>query len=118
MLVDTGDDPEALERCLDRFGVGRISLLVLSHDDRDHVGALDSIVERVDTALIAPTVQGEQTETRQVVRALERTGVPFQIGAQGLVRSSPAAGVDWQVLAPAQDSAPTETCLLYTSRCV
>ena len=109
VLVDTGDDPEALGRCLDRFGVGRVSLLVLSHDDRDHVGALDSILERVDTALIAPTVQGEQTETRQVVRALERAGVPFQIGAQGLVRSSPAAGVDWQVLAPAPDSAPMET---------
>lgn len=109
VLVDTGDDPEALGRCLDRFGVGRISLLVLSHDDRDHVGALDSIAERVDAALIAPTVQGEQTETRRVVRALERAGVPFQIGAQGFMRSSPAAGVDWQVLAPAQHSAPIET---------
>lgn len=109
MLVDTGDDPQALGRCLDRFGVDRISLLVLSHDDRDHVGALESVVGRVDAALIAPTVQGEQSDTRQVVRTLGRAGVPFQIGVQGLMRSSPAPGIDWRVLSPSSGSAPVAT---------
>src|SRR5690606_14690005 len=32
MLVDTGDDEAALLGCLDRFGVDRIAILVLSHD--------------------------------------------------------------------------------------
>lgn len=54
MLVGTGDDPERLASCLDRFGVHRIAILVLTHDDRDHVGALSVVVDRVDRALVAP----------------------------------------------------------------
>lgn len=97
MLVDTGDEPEKLTRCLDRFRVRRIALLVLSHDDRDHVGALESIIGRVDRAMIAPTVAGEATEEREVVRQLEEAGVPFRIGHAG----DRGTGIDWRVIAPA-----------------
>ena len=112
MLVDTGDDPEALRDCLERFGVGRISLLVLTHDDADHVGALESIVQRVDGAMIAPTVIGESAAERRVVEILRSDGVPTRIGAAG-DRSASAApakpGPGWEVLAPAADAAPVDT---------
>lgn len=116
VLVDTGDDPEALGACLDRFGVDRVSLLVLSHDDRDHVGALGAVIDRVDEALIAPTVRGERDEDRPVVRSLRSAGVPYRIGAAGQSGSAADAGIDaeagglvWEVLAPAAGAEPADT---------
>jgi len=102
MLVDTGDEAEKLERCLDRFGVRRISTLVLSHDDRDHVGALGDIVDRVDSAIISPTVAGERTEEREVVRQLRLARVPTRIGRAGEL-SPPGASPSWRLLAPGED---------------
>ena len=121
ILIDTGDEPEALERCLTDFGVRRISLLVLTHDDRDHVGAIASVLSRVDAALIAPTVVGEHTEQRAVVRALTEAGVPFQVGSAGSASGAGSAGggaardaengagLAWLTLAPPRDALLTET---------
>lgn len=109
MLIDTGDDPELLNSCMSQFGVNRISLLVLTHDDRDHVGALESILGRVDSALISPTLLGETTEQRGVVQALNESAVPYQIGAVGDGRSSEASGLAWQVIAPQPATVPSES---------
>ncbi len=115
MLVDTGDDPEMLTSCLERFGVSRIALLVLSHDDRDHVGALDAIVHRVDRALLAPatSAQAEGARaggSRPVVRMLESAGVPYEIGAAGGAGALHAdSAMRWKVLAPEQGAVPADT---------
>ncbi len=53
-LIDVGPDPEPLAACLDRLGIARLDLLVLTHYDRDHVGGLDAVVGRVDRALVGP----------------------------------------------------------------
>lgn len=106
MLVDTGDDAALLSACLDRFGVTKISLLVLTHDDQDHVGALDEVIGRVDQALIAPPTTGN--EDREVVRQLEAGGVPFVLGAAG--NAAPEGQpLSWQVLAPGPDARPDST---------
>lgn len=109
ILIDTGDDPQALERCLNRFGVTRIGLLVLTHDDRDHVGALGSVVERVDHALISPTVSGEDAAARPVVQTLERSGIPYRVGAEGDGGRVDDPGPNWQVLAPRAGLTPSES---------
>lgn len=116
VLVDTGDDVELLTRCLDRFGVRQISLLVLSHDDRDHVGALPDILERVERALIAPAVRGESHAARPVVRQLETAGVPYRVGelgdtgylsgSTGHDSAADPVGLSWRVLGPATSSPP------------
>lgn len=62
MLIDTGDDETLLSSCLDRFGVSSIALLVLTHDDRDHVGALAAVAGRTDAALIAPDVASDMAQ--------------------------------------------------------
>lgn len=100
MLVDTGDDPQLLQTCLDRFGVHRISVLVLSHDDRDHVGALMHIAERVDAALISPTVGGETLDDREVVQQLRAAHVPFAVSGAGDTAALDPHGLRWEVLGP------------------
>lgn len=96
MLIDTGDDAVGLDRCLKTFGVRRVSTLVLTHDDRDHVGAMPRVLDRVDSALIAaPTV--EQRDSRPVEDMLSAAGVPFEIGSTGM---RGGVGVTWEVLAP------------------
>ncbi|MGK0740571.1 ComEC/Rec2 family competence protein [Leucobacter sp. Z1108] len=130
MLVDTGDDEERLEACLDRFGVDRIALLVLSHDDRDHVGALPAIIARVEAALISPASLEQRGEERDVVRQLRVARVPTTTGVAGLAAGGRAgeadaaagqipdpgaefepalAGLRWEVLAPRAEVTPADT---------
>ncbi len=108
MLVDTGDDPAALRDCLDRFGVGRITWLVLSHDDRDHVGALPAVLARTDTALVAPTSRGQAEGDRQPLRELRAAGVHTILGAAGMQHGD-STGLWWQVLAPEAGTTPSTT---------
>jgi len=126
MLVDTGDDEVRLLACLDRFGVDRLALLVLSHDDRDHVGALPAIIARVDAALISPASLEQRGEEREVVRQLRVARVPTTIGEAGLAAGGRAgeaeaaagqipgpepapAGLRWEVLAPRAEVTPADT---------
>lgn len=43
ILIDTGPDPAALTRCLDRLNVQRIDLLVLTHPHADHTGGIAAL---------------------------------------------------------------------------
>lgn len=54
-LIDTGHDPALVSACLDRVGVARVDLLVLTHFDKDHVGGSEAVIGRVDTVLHGPT---------------------------------------------------------------
>jgi competence protein ComEC len=69
-LVDTGPDPEPLRRCLDRFGVARIDLLVLTHFDADHAGGADAVLGRVETVWHGPP----DADGGRLLAALERGG--------------------------------------------
>jgi competence protein ComEC len=56
VVIDTGPDPVAIDRCLRDLGISRIPLLVLSHFHIDHVGGLLGVVRgrRVDRILVSP----------------------------------------------------------------
>jgi competence protein ComEC len=45
VVVDTGPRPGPVDRCLDRLGVDRVPLIVLSHLHADHIGGLASVFE-------------------------------------------------------------------------
>jgi len=94
-LVDTGDDPERLEACLDLLGIGRVDLLVLTHFDRDHVGAVDAVVDRVTTALVGPV---GRSEDERVVRTLQRAGVDVRQADDST--SGALDGLRWRVVWP------------------
>ncbi len=108
MLVDTGDDPEALVRCLDRFGVDRIAVLVLTHDDRDHVGAVAEIRERVALAIVAPSSVGQESDGRPLLRLLRGAKIPIDFGSagDGSRNQSPTEGLVWRLLAPPAEETP------------
>lgn len=111
-LVDTGDEPERLDACLDLLGIDRIDLLVLTHFDRDHVGAVDSVVDRVTTALVGPV--GRPADER-VVRSLIRAGVRVRSADDST--SGRLGPLRWRVLWPlagARDSGNDASIVLRT----
>ncbi len=94
-LVDTGQAPVLLSRCLDSLGIGHIDLLVLSHFDLDHVGGITAILGRVDQVIVGPSA-GEADDA--IVRELVDAGARVQQVSQG------ATGIlgelRWRVLWP------------------
>lgn len=97
-LIDVGDDEAALDRCLSTFGVRHVDLLVLTHFDRDHVGAIDSVVGRVGTALVGPVGRSDDAE---VVTALRDGGGEVQearVGTRGRLGQH-----TWRLLWPPAD---------------
>ena len=94
-LVDTGDDEELLARCLELLGVEHIDLLVLTHFDRDHVGAVASIVDRTAQALVGPV---GRPEDERVVQSLDRAGVTVRTADDGTAGTLGA--MRWRVAWP------------------
>lgn len=110
VLVDTGDDPALLSECLARFSVDRISLLVLTHDHRDHIGALEALAGRVEQAMIAPPNREDSHNdpNRALLRRLDAMEIPTVMGQRG-TRSAPGFGVPWRVLAPGDGKMPPDS---------
>ena len=94
-LIDTGPEPEALGRCLDRVGVARIDLLVLTHFDLDHVGGLDAVVGRTVTALHGPVASADDA---RLLSRLEAGGARTTTVDTG--RSGTLGRATWRVLWP------------------
>lgn len=65
ILVDTGPEPEALQRCLLDAGINHIGMLVITHPHADHIGGLPALVDRVpvDLVLAGQSAGGEWTPT-------------------------------------------------------
>lgn len=60
MLMDTGEKPQLLARCLRMLGVEQLALVALSHDDRDHVGAFSQVATKTRQVLVAPQPDGSK----------------------------------------------------------
>ena len=111
MLIDTGEDEPALQACLDRFGVTHIDQLVLTHDDQDHVGALDVVAGITEQVIIAPANAKDGDDRILVRKILEHGLTPIEVH-EGDTGGSTRAGTDalrWRVLAPARGSVPKDT---------
>lgn len=84
VVVDVGPDGVAAGRCLDRLGVSRIDLLVLSHFHADHVGGLPAALagREVRAAWVSPLAQ-PAGQARRTQEALARVGVTPHVPAPG-----------------------------------
>jgi competence protein ComEC len=96
-LIDTGPDPEPLATCLDRLGIGRIDLLVLTHFDADHAGGVAAVAGRVGLVLHGPA-DAEVASTWAALGGAER--VQAAAGMHGDLGDA-----RWRVLWPAPRAA-------------
>ncbi|WP_062518440.1 ComEC/Rec2 family competence protein [Demequina gelatinilytica] len=80
VMVDVGPAGDAAARCLDRIGVSRLDLLVLTHEHADHTGGLAEVLDAAAVARVWPP-PGASDATRA---ALAR--VPSE---------EPTAGLTW-----------------------
>lgn len=97
VVIDAGPPGDAAGECLDRLGVRRIDLLVLTHPHDDHVGGLAGVLRGRDVvaAVVGPAGAGPDTGR------LVATGAPVRALAVGMVGAAGTAGdVAWTVLSP------------------
>ncbi len=97
VVIDAGPPGDAAGECLDRLGVRRIDLLVLTHPHDDHVGGLAGVLRgrEVVAAVVGPAGAGP------AVGLLAATGAPVRTLAVGMAGATGTAGdVAWTVLSP------------------
>lgn len=107
LLVDGGDASElsnAGERAVLPFlygnGIGRLDYVVVSHSDRDHIGGLFHIVERVPigTVILGPEPQQENELEQAFLKLCGERGIDIMRLAAG--DAIPAEGARIEVLHP------------------
>ncbi|MDJ0378046.1 ComEC/Rec2 family competence protein [Cryobacterium sp. PH31-L1] len=94
-LVDVGPDPKLLSACLATLGISRINLLVLTHYDLDHIGGVDAVIGRVDTALVGVP---ENAQDASLHERLAAGGATVRQTARG--DSGTLGGLTWNILWP------------------
>lgn len=96
-LIDVGPDGVKLNDCLRRLEVARVDLLVLTHFDFDHVGAIESLQLPVVTALISGFAD-QRAAANTAIAQLSTLGATVLEAHPGLIGRLGEAS--WQVLAP------------------
>jgi competence protein ComEC len=99
VVIDTGPDPRAVDRCLRRLHIHRVPLVVLTHLHADHVEGLPGVLRgrRVGEIEVGP-LEEPVVEHARVLRWSAGAHVPIVAAVVGEERS--AGGARWQVLAP------------------
>ncbi|TAL19066.1 MAG: ComEC/Rec2 family competence protein [Frankiales bacterium] len=95
VVVDVGPDPDAVDGCLDRIGVSRLPLVLLTHDHADHVDGLSGVARGRRIGLVQV---GPLDEPEPAVLLAERTGVP--LGRPALGERRRVGDLSWEVIAP------------------
>ncbi|MBL1112668.1 ComEC/Rec2 family competence protein [Streptomyces sp. 110] len=105
VVVDTGPEPRAVDRCLRSLGVVRIPLLILTHFHADHVAGLTGALRGRAVGAIETTAleepPGQAESVRRAARSAHIPVIPARPGERR--RFGP---LSWQVLWPAQPPAP------------
>lgn len=99
VVVDSGPEPAAVDRCLDRLGVDRVPLLLLTHFHADHAGGLEGVLSGREVGAVEVTALAEPADSAAAVaRSAARAGVPVRVPAYGETRT--VGAVTLQVLGP------------------
>jgi competence protein ComEC len=119
-LIDVGRKPAPIRSCLNRLGVVKIDLLVLTHFDLDHVGGLDGAlaVSQVETAIIT-SFKDDRPAAAITYRKLRHASKTLIQAGQGL--TGVLGDFEWKVLSPhlgaaeAEDSNDGSVTMLFQS---
>jgi competence protein ComEC len=99
VLIDAGPDPGAVQACLERLGVRRVPLVVLSHLHADHIGGLATLLDgRTVGAVAIGQLHQPAWAFDQVRRLTGQVGVPLVELQAGQRLSWP--GLSIEVLGP------------------
>lgn len=100
VVIDTGPDPEAIDRCLTELGIEHVAALVLTHFHFDHVGGTPGVLRgrQVDDIIVSP-VRQPLDQAEAVDQWADAAGVPINPTSRGEVRRL-GQDVQWQVLWP------------------
>lgn len=103
VVVDVGPRGGGSGDCLDRLGVERIDLLVLTHFHEDHVGGLaDALRDRSVGGVLVSPLPEPAAEAQQVRSVLDDAGVRAVVADGGGAARGSAGEVRWRVLGPPQ----------------
>ncbi len=98
-LIDVGPDAKPTNRCLKLAGVNRISLLVLTHFDLDHIGGLSGVLREHEVdAVLMPNFKDDRPGADVALQLLREYGLQpkrVSLGDRGQLGS-----VSWTVLNP------------------
>ena len=79
VLVDTGPDPPAVDRCLSQLHVEVLDAVVLTHFHADHVDGLAGVLNgRQVTQVLATPITDPAYEAESVARVCAGAGVPLR----------------------------------------
>jgi competence protein ComEC len=104
VVVDTGPDPAAVDRCLRHLRVTAVPLLILTHFHADHADGLPGVLRGRTVGAIETSVLDEPAgEAAAVRREAAAAGVPEVRAAAGEERR--IGPLRWRVLWPPPDAA-------------
>ena len=106
VVVDTGPDPEPMDRCLRGLGVRQVPVVVITHFHADHAGGLAGVVkdravgEIEVTAYPSPVAEVRRVEAIASSRRIAVRTVSYR-------ESRTIGPVSWSVVWPARVPSPT-----------
>lgn len=104
VVVDGGPGSTTVSQYLRYKGVNKVSLVILSHPDSDHITGLYKVLKdfKVGTVLVPPDVEDSE-ELRQFKDSANRNGTRIVEGKNGVtLKLQP--GIFFQVLAPEREA--------------
>ncbi|WP_304440758.1 ComEC/Rec2 family competence protein [Kitasatospora sp. Root107] len=100
IVVDTGPDPLAADRCLRELGITIVPLIILSHYHADHVEGLPGVLRgRTVGAVQVTTLDSPPGERARVLAWAAASGVPV-LPARQDERRSTGPELSWHLLWP------------------
>lgn len=105
VVIDTGPEPQPVDRCLQELGVTRVPLLLLTHFHADHVGGLGGVLRSRSVGVIETTGFAEPPDQAAFVRRTAAAAgvavVPARYGERRML-----GGLSWEVLWPPPEPGP------------
>jgi competence protein ComEC len=83
VVVDTGPEPAAADRCLRDLRVRSVPLLVVSHFHADHVGGIEGVLRGREVAAVLVPAMSEPEFGHDLVATAVAGGVPVAVGRPG-----------------------------------